>query len=36
MSTDSARNWKVTYARVLLIEALIIWLFWLFSQHFSY
>jgi hypothetical protein len=36
MSPDSTRNWTGTYIRVLLIEALVIWLLWLFSRQFSY
>jgi hypothetical protein len=33
---DTPRNWTGTYIRVLLIEALVIWLLWLVSRHFSY
>ena len=36
MSEESARNWTVTYIAVLLIEALVIWVLWLFSWNFSY
>ena len=36
MSDESTRNWTGTYIRVLLIEALVIWLLWLVSRHFSY
>ena len=36
MPPESARNWKGTYVRVLLGEALVIWALWLVSRHFSY
>ena len=35
-ATDAPRSWTGTYIRVLLIEALVIWLLWLVSRHFSY
>jgi hypothetical protein len=36
MSDESTHNWPGTYARVLLIEALVIYSLWLFSSFFSY
>ena len=36
MSTEPARNWKLTYIAVLVNEALVIVCLWLLSRHFSY
>jgi hypothetical protein len=36
MRAATPRNWTLTYASVICVEALIIGALWLFSRHFSY
>ena len=35
MRAEHSRNWTATYAAVFVVEALVLYGLWLFSNHFS-